>query len=506
MRKNVFLHFVNRESREIYGLFHSVPDDQHYLALLYALKISVLICEEHCIVPPQFGLECPIARRALSERKIFRQSGLIIYPMRERSPGDLLEKKRHDYAPYRDRFSDIFLDEAVQFLTDGASTFLQRDTEIGKGLADAWQIGPDRKRGLWNALKTQLKAPDLEAIRHIPAQLIEQGIAATWPAIHDRLPPAARSAGRELRRISQHEYFRMYVKHHDLRVIRGLPLMFDDFALESKENYYNYRFIAAAFGALYLRQFLLLASSQTVVELKSEHGFIDFLDLLADLSGIRGTGVTDLQYILNRASRAVGFGWGDFASELIRKSNNTDVTLTSRELRELGDAFGGVCTEVRKAMDLPSSRAASTKLPTASRGRGLRIKTSEKRQIINIRGDVIMGNKIQANQIGVYNESGEVRAGDVVQSASGTRQEMNFDLPKLTDDLAKTIGAAKASAESSAQFAELASLSKAHESASAGDKGGVISALKGVGHWTLELAQKAGASVLAELVKKQLGL
>jgi hypothetical protein len=113
--------------------------------------------------------------------------------------------------------------------------------------------------------------------------------------------------------------------------------------------------------------------------------------------------------------------------------------------------------------------------------------------------------KFENSQVGVINEgSGTVTTGAVTQTQTTITQTTSFDAGALASELAKAIAEAKPTTADN--YAEVAALAKAKEAAEKGDKPGVLSALKAAGQWTLDLAQKVGALVLTEIVKKQIGI
>lgn len=83
MRENLFLHFLNRDSREIFGLFRWYGDDQHIRLLRKALNAAMILCEDYCIMPPGFVVEDDMAF-GLAEAQIdYLAHSLLRFPMRE---------------------------------------------------------------------------------------------------------------------------------------------------------------------------------------------------------------------------------------------------------------------------------------------------------------------------------------------------------------------------------------------------------------------------------------
>jgi hypothetical protein len=85
MRRNVYLHFINRDARDILGLFRHLSRDTHCKILSRALNAAVILCEDHTVMPPGFFLECELAYDVVSNKTPLIDAGLIILPRRELS-------------------------------------------------------------------------------------------------------------------------------------------------------------------------------------------------------------------------------------------------------------------------------------------------------------------------------------------------------------------------------------------------------------------------------------
>jgi hypothetical protein len=67
MAKNIFLHFLNKATGDLYGL-PKMSADEHVGCLMEAINVAAFFCGEYCLMPPLFIAECPRARRALLRR------------------------------------------------------------------------------------------------------------------------------------------------------------------------------------------------------------------------------------------------------------------------------------------------------------------------------------------------------------------------------------------------------------------------------------------------------
>lgn len=322
-----------------------MSSDAHIDSLCRALDVSVLLCENHCIAPPGFAIECTLAREALRRRRVFVAEQLIRFPMREPSIGEYIEKKRREYSGYQAQYGGIYNEGSLRFLVDEESAFLGRTTEIGKSIADAWNEGPDRPASLWKPIKGALLASDVEAIRRIPGQLIEAGTAATWPAIEANLPTGGRSIAADIRRVLQNNYFKLYIKEFNLVVISNLPWMLDDFQLAGSDATYDYRYFSSALSSLGLKTVFLQLQPESIIRLKRNFGFIEFLDVYSKIGGGQMREAA-MQVLLGRAARTVHFEAESLVSTLPTRNGLFD--LSDTRLAEIGDGLSAVAGEAEK--------------------------------------------------------------------------------------------------------------------------------------------------------------
>jgi hypothetical protein len=114
MPNNIFLDFLNRDSRQIYGLFEATKKSTHIKYLIEAINISVLLCDEYCIVPPGFIAECPFVWETLERRLDYLSERVIRLPMRESSFDDFFIKKQREYQPFQDLYSGLFDNKKIE--------------------------------------------------------------------------------------------------------------------------------------------------------------------------------------------------------------------------------------------------------------------------------------------------------------------------------------------------------------------------------------------------------
>src|SRR5262245_46270731 len=113
---NIFLDFLNRDSREIYGVFSNFSRERHVRLLVEALNIAAFLCFDYCVVPPGFLAECDIAREAVSRRSDFLDERLIRLPLREATIEEYFEKKHREYAIVAPKYAGLFDPKSASFL------------------------------------------------------------------------------------------------------------------------------------------------------------------------------------------------------------------------------------------------------------------------------------------------------------------------------------------------------------------------------------------------------
>lgn len=275
--KNVFLDFLNRDSRQIYGLFENTSRDNHIDLLTEALNVAVFLCWEYCVVPPGFPRECDLAREALSLRSEYLDERIIRFPLRERTFDELWEKKEAEYNRFRDKYTGLYDPETKEFLKDHPTAIMPRSSHVKSEIVEAWQSGPDVS-GIWDDIKQDYSATEIEKIRQVPSDISREGLAVTWPEIEQKIITEVGADPHRLRDVLQHDYFTVYLKEYDLRLISGLPFARSDFALSSPDLAYNYEALKSALYSVGLWSIVRRASAPSLIKLRTKAGYFAFRD------------------------------------------------------------------------------------------------------------------------------------------------------------------------------------------------------------------------------------
>jgi len=241
VRRDIFLHFLNRDTREIFGIYRTLNKDLHSTLIRRALNAAIVLCEDCCIAPPGFIIEDQIAFELAENQCAYLTEGLLRFPMRESSLEEFAEKKRIGYEPMRDRYSGLFNDTRIGFLGENATGIIGRRSHITERILEDWREGPESGHRIWKPVKGILVSAHVDLVAKVPVELSERGTALTWAAIAPHLPREAGAASTELRDVLQHIYFRQYCSEFKLVVLTEIPHIIRDFLLPHDSLVYSYR-------------------------------------------------------------------------------------------------------------------------------------------------------------------------------------------------------------------------------------------------------------------------
>lgn len=345
MRRDIFLHQLNRDTREIFGLYRTLGAERHAGLMRRTLNAAAILCEAHCVAPPGFIVEDQIAFDLAENQQAYLSEGLIQLPMRERSLADFAEKKRIGYEPMRNRYSGLFDDTRIGFLGDHATGIVNRKAQITQGILDQWVAGAEAGKRIWRPVKDKLNAGTIDLVGKVPELLDQRGTAVTWSAIRPELPEAALPACAELRDTLQHVYFGQYCREFGLVTMRNVPHIVHDFSLPS-EPPYDYRLLSAFLDIFELRDLLFDAPAHLIISLRKQTGFIALIDAYFGLA-IRAGSETDLKFHAAKSRDAVSYSWSSLPGR--RLSLYEDSSL---EIGELASALGEVASNLTIALGL----------------------------------------------------------------------------------------------------------------------------------------------------------
>jgi nucleoside phosphorylase len=281
MLHDIFLDFLNRDSREIYGLYR-LPREIHLKLLTEAVTAAVFLCRECCILPAGFLAECPLCREVLFERRAeYLPERLLRLSMKEYSLDEFWDKKERQYGPFRDKYRGLFDPRNHGLLRRASSAIVPRSVNIANAILVGWEPGPDANP-IWRHHIQESNMKATERIRRIPREILAEGTAVTWPAIIQRIGGAVEAS--KYRPVLQNVYFSAYILEYGLKVISNLPYTVQPFVVTATNMAYDYESLRAALTTAGVWEIVIALSAPSMIQLRSHAAFIRFreaFDLIA---------------------------------------------------------------------------------------------------------------------------------------------------------------------------------------------------------------------------------
>ncbi|MGN6202521.1 MAG: 5'-methylthioadenosine/S-adenosylhomocysteine nucleosidase family protein [Solirubrobacterales bacterium] len=278
MFDNLFLDFLNRDSRQIFGTFANFNDERHLSELTRALNAAAFLCGTYCLVPPGFLVEDELAAEALVNRRTaYLEERLVRLPLREAEFGMYWEKKEREYAGVRGNYQNLFNKEKRKLISPYVSALVNRRTKAGERIVETWTPAADTDPA-WSGIAKRRPAKEIERAREIPVEVMEAGEAVTWPAIRKRLEEVAGPEATIYRPLLQHHYFDVYIHEYGLAVLRDLPFARQDF-VPGHDLYNSYESLRRALGPLRLFELAVDLSAESMLRLRETRGYYDFFEL-----------------------------------------------------------------------------------------------------------------------------------------------------------------------------------------------------------------------------------
>lgn len=366
MLSNIFLDFLNRDSRQIYGLFNNAPNREAHIGLLTeALNVAVFLCAEYCVVPPGFIAECDIAHEAISRRNEYRKERLIRTPLREDTFDEFWIKKEKEYAPFESLYSGLYDEQVRSFLKQYPQSLMKRSSRVANEIVTSWEQGPDVER-IWNPIREELGRNKLKSIIRIPRQIHDEGAAVTWAAINSRIKDNINIDRRLLRYALQHHYFSIYMREFGLRLITGLPFAIVDFLLEGDDLCYDYEALMSALKPLGLWNIVCNMSAVSLLSLRVKPGYLKFRLLFheiaikcsskTEIGNIFTLSISDLKPVMDRTKLIDIYSFMDLISI------PEGLKLTMEEIEAVDERLNGVATILTKEPIKYSSPSAFSKM------------------------------------------------------------------------------------------------------------------------------------------------
>ena len=325
MRKNLFLHFLNRDTREIFRIYEGFQRSDHASILRQALNAAAILCEDACYAPPGFVLEDDIAFELFEAQSAYLSSGLVKLPLRERSLADYAEKKRGEYAPARSRYSGLFDDSRLMSLSSFSHALVSRKTQIGPAIISGFEKGVDTNEKVWKRIKQNGSPKAIRSLREAPALLADQGKALTWSIILPDLIEETTPIQKEMRDALQNVYFKEYCREFKLLLLSDVPHMPELFFLPSERRVYSFRRLKVFLEAFAGATLFLSASADFITKMRRTTGFTELYDAYVQLAGLFPAD-GDLVYHVRRSVERGSFKWDELIDRKVGAlSDPTDI-------------------------------------------------------------------------------------------------------------------------------------------------------------------------------------
>lgn len=297
-----------------------------------AFRAAILLSETAAVMPPGFFLESDIGFEIVSQDAAFIDKGLVELPMRELRLGDLIEKKRIEYAPARSEFSGLYDDERLRLFDDLSPNFVDRTTKIGIEATDRWVSGPDVDEN-WKDILATLSPAAIEVVRQAPTRLRENGAALTWPALIEYLNSESLHHQGPVRRALQQNYFELYIREYGLSMLHQLPYKFDAFIPLGTIRQYPYRTFLQVLHCLGMSHILEL-SALDIVHVRSQPGWAQFADSFVQLASEPDVPPTNVMNAFHTSSNAQDVR--KLASTLFGQLQKSNELMISELMGEVG--------------------------------------------------------------------------------------------------------------------------------------------------------------------------
>jgi hypothetical protein len=280
---NIFLDFLNHESREIFDIFRILSKEKHIDFLAKTINIAVFLCRDYCIATPGSILESNLVKTAINRRSDFLANRIIRLPLREDSIGELLEKKESEYRLFKNQYTSLYSKNNHNILELYSSANIHRSSNVGKEIIRGWQSGPDTKN-IWKEMSDLIPSSRLKGILEIPKQLREEGLAIKGPTILSRIGKNLGTNPKQFRHILQHHYLEPYLNEFSLELIYDIPYFITRFGYKENNLYYNYNAIKAALTPASLWESICNMSAASLSILKTRAGYHTFQNVFFNIA------------------------------------------------------------------------------------------------------------------------------------------------------------------------------------------------------------------------------
>lgn len=272
---NILLDFLNRESREMFGLYELLSKEHHIQFITEVLNVAVFICYEYCIENLGSVAECEIVRIAFKRREKFLDERLIRMPIREESLNDLWGKKEREYRLFKGRYDDLYSSPGKKLVEKHSHALIHRSSKIGKEIINRWEAGP-YCNNVWDKIKKNVPPKEIDKIRKIPRKIKDLNLAIKGETIVSLIGSNIGVDPRYFRHVLQNHFFSIYKDEFRLRLISQLPYFRSRYGFEDEDLCYNYEAIRAVLQSIELWNLIRGMSSDVIAVIRTKPGYFLF--------------------------------------------------------------------------------------------------------------------------------------------------------------------------------------------------------------------------------------
>ena len=240
---DIFLHFLEKDTQDIYGLRESAFDTPN---VQMALNIAALLCKEHCILPLGAYLESEITKSAILNNIEYVKEGLVVFAMREYEIQEFIEKKQEQFKEFmKDVVYRCYFDvNSVKELTRNHIIPIHRNTKIGNYCLQRWDEILTEFVENYSGDLADLYTTNIDTNKSSAAMVAKalkdkakelEGSAFIWGKLQpviDKYPKRDPFFIYILRRVFQRDYFSAYLVEY------RASILFDIYPLERQGDFF----------------------------------------------------------------------------------------------------------------------------------------------------------------------------------------------------------------------------------------------------------------------------
>lgn len=270
------------------------------------LNAAAMLCEEFCVAAAGFVVEDEVAFELFEAQAQYLRTGLIRLPIRERNLADFAEKKRDEYAPARSRYSGLFDDTRMNYLSSLGAAIVPRKVQIGPAIVSGFEEGVDTKAEAWRHIRSSASPAVIANLRSTPLRLSEEGQALTWSIMQPHFLPEGLPFQRNMRDALQHVYFKEYCVEFKLIVLSDIPHISEIFYLPTERRVYSLRRLRHFLSVLGVSDVFLNGSADFILRMRQSPGFVELMDAYTGLAAAFPKD-SEFGYHLSRAKKVATY-------------------------------------------------------------------------------------------------------------------------------------------------------------------------------------------------------